>query len=348
MAATWRARTDTFLKTQDISSRALQDHEKIHIPVGTIVQGEMEPVGRRHGRFRNSSREGVPLPEGIDLGFMPDWLPYVAPTVPADGQLPPLTELTANNVHFRPGGDTLVVTFDHLGARHQQMRPWAGKFVVDHGWSLLGITSRTNGWFRAPDLRQWLMALREKGFFARYRRVVFVGPSMGGFGAGSLCSLAPGCTLVMTSPQSTLNRQLVPWETRYPMARRLDWDGPLHDAAAEARHAGQIILAYDPHDWQDARHAMRFPDENRVLLPAPYLGQTILNGFLQMDVLKPFMRGCIEGTLTRDAFIRMMRGRRLALSYFATLRKHAERRGKTARLERAAAALGHATGEGGT
>ena len=51
----------------------------------------------------------------------------------------------------------------------------------------------------APALAM-LDELRDSGFFARFRRVIFYGASMGGYAAAAFSSAAPGATVILISP----------------------------------------------------------------------------------------------------------------------------------------------------
>jgi len=117
-------------------------------------------------------------------------------------------------VHVDRGAERLVVSFDNLSSVRDpalDRGPWGYEFVRKAGWSQLGILAFRPDWFRDPALFAYLEGLRDSGFFARFRDVAFMGTSMGGYGACAFSSLAPGCTVIAFSPQSTLDERLVPW-----------------------------------------------------------------------------------------------------------------------------------------
>ncbi|MBH0239174.1 hypothetical protein [Methylobrevis albus] len=214
----------------------------------------------------------------------------------------PRVELGNHIIHFRPGNKILVVTFDHLGKPRELETPWASAFVSKQGWSLLGITTRNPDWFRAKDLQAHMIALAETGFFQNFDRVVFTGPSMGGFGACVFSSLSPGATVVVTSPQTTMDKRRVPWDERYAKARRQNWDGRFADAAEETQSASSVIVVYDPDFEEDRRHAERLPQSITMHLHLRGAGHTVVATLSRAGLLKTFMLKSILGEMTPEFF----------------------------------------------
>ena len=141
----------------------------------------------------------------------------------------------------------MIISFDNLaeaGGRHLAREPWAGKYVYDKGWSHLGVLANGATWFRDPDLIARLEALRDEGFFARSKRVVLCGSSMGGFGALVFSRLVDDPIVIALNPQSTLDIKQVPWENRYAKGKRQNWRLPYSDVAGHLGHIarGYIIL----------------------------------------------------------------------------------------------------------
>lgn len=64
-------------------------------------------------------------------------------------------------------------------------------------------------WYRDAALITRLERLRDDGFFRGYGRVIFSGASMGAFAACAFAPLAPGCTIIAYSPQSTLHPDVI-------------------------------------------------------------------------------------------------------------------------------------------
>lgn len=233
--------------------------------------------------------------------------------------------------------DVLVVTFDNLDIamdKREDRRPWGFSFIEKQGWSMLGVTAAGWTWFRDPWVSSQFDRLRDEGFFARFGRVVFYGASMGGYGACAFCAACPGADVVAISPQSTLDRALVPWETRYRTAWGRDFSGPYGDAAQASRSARRVTLLYDPYEPLDAAHVARFEAPNVMALRTPLLGHRLGSSLHQMGILSPVALGALDGTLTEAAFYRLLRARRTFPRYQRELFQRALDRGHEALARR--------------
>lgn len=237
----------------------------------------------------------------------------------------------AHSLLFVPRSDTLVVTFDNLDLameKRDDRRPWGFGFIEKQGWSMLGVMAEGWTWYRDPWVWGQFDRLAAEGFFARFRRVVFYGASMGGYAACAFSAACPGCDVVAISPQSTLDRGLVPWETRYRTAWGRDFSGPYGDAAVASRAARRVALLYDPYESLDAAHVARFEGANVVRLRAPLLGHRLGSALLQIGILTPIILGALNGTLEPSAYYRLLRARRAFPRYRRELFRKALARGR--------------------
>ncbi|KIC15036.1 hypothetical protein [Leisingera sp. ANG-Vp] len=221
-------------------------------------------------------------------------------------------ELEEHSFLFMPRGDTLVVTFDNLDiamTKRDDRRPWGFSFIEAQGWSMLGVMANGWTWFRHPEVTARFEALRDSGFFAQFKRVVFYGASMGGYAAAAFAAAAPGSTVFAISPQSTLDKTLVPWEMRYKKVWDRDFSGPFGDAALASQDAGDVHIMYDPYVAPDAAHAARFTGPNVTLWRCPLLGHRLGSSLQQMGVLQEIARGAIAGELAPNRFHQLLRRR---------------------------------------
>jgi hypothetical protein len=226
--------------------------------------------------------------------------------------------------------EVLVVTFDNLDLameKRDDRRPWGYGFIEKQGWSFLGVTAEGWTWFRDPWVAQAFDGLRDGGFFAGFGRVVFYGASMGGYGAAAYAAACPGADVVAISPQSTLDRALVPWETRYRTAWGRDFGGPYGDAAETSRSARRVTLLYDPYEPLDAAHVARFAGDNVMRLRTPLMGHRLGSSLQQMGILSPTILGALAGTLTEAEFWRSLRARKTFPRYQRELFDRAVARG---------------------
>ncbi len=241
-------------------------------------------------------------------------------------------------VHYRRS-DMLVVSFDNLNSRDAPIPryPWGYGFLRELGYSHLALMmTRRNDWFRHGDVDRFFERLRDEGFFAGFRRVVFYGSSMGGYGTLAYCHAAPGADVVAFCPQTTLDRRLVPWEHRYARARqRGDWSSATSDAAVCARSAHRISIFLDPQFEPDARQVARLDPDNLTLYPCRWMGHKVPRYLKHMGLLKPMAAQALAGTLTPERFRAMLCGGRGNRSHARLVLKTALARGHPGLVEAA-------------
>ena len=240
-------------------------------------------------------------------------------------------ESAAHSFLFLKRSDTLVVTFDNLDiamTKREDRRPWGFAFIEKQGWSMLGVMADGWTWYRDPWVWQQFDDLKASGFFKPFKRVVFYGASMGGYAACAFSAACPGADVVAISPQSTLDKAVVPWETRYHTAWSRDFSGPYGDAAQASTAAGRVTLLYDPYEPLDSGHADRFAGPNVVKLRTPLLGHRLGSSLHQMGILTPIILGALSGSLTELEFYRIIRARKMFPRYQRELFKRALDRGR--------------------
>lgn len=238
--------------------------------------------------------------------------------------------------------DTLVVTFDNLDiamTKREDRRPWGYNFIQEQGWSMLGVLAGGWTWYREPWVCDQFDALQKEGFFKQFRRVVFYGASMGGYAACAFSPAAPGCDVVAISPQSTVDRCIVPWETRYKTVWDRDFSGKYGDGAEVSGTAHRVSILYDPYEPLDAQHAARFRHANVQHLRAPLLGHRLGSALNQMGILNPIILGALNGTLTAQDYYRLLRSRRDLPRYQRELFNRAVAKGHGKLAEKLAARI---------
>lgn len=214
---------------------------------------------------------------------------------------------------FVKRGKTLVVTFDnldHVYEHGENRMPWGFDYTQSRGWSVLGLMAHDWTWYRDAAVFDFFDRLNSEGFFARFDRVVFYGASMGAYAACVFSSAMPGATVVCISPQATLDRDIVPWETRHRKAWRRNFRDRYGYAPDMIATAGKVYLFYDPVVPLDSMHAVLFQGDNLTRFKCRFMGDQIASLWDVMGVLKPVVEGCVEGTLSRPEFYRLMRKRR--------------------------------------
>jgi len=244
--------------------------------------------------------------------------------------------------HTLRGRQVLYVGFDNLSSVRNPVRnrdPWGYELAAKQEWSHLGVLCYRPNWFRNPQLLGEMQRLADGGFFDGFRRVVLSGTSMGAYAACAFAGLAPGCTVVAFSPQSTLDPRIAGWDRRYPSGSAADWSGPFADAAAGLSAAGHAWIVHDPEVPEDRRHAARLAGPNATLLHARHSAHFTAQYLRQIGMLKNFVLGCVEGGMTEARFYALYREGRHHRRYLAGLVQRASRHPDPALRDRLARAL---------
>lgn len=234
--------------------------------------------------------------------------------------------------------DVLVVSFDNLSnVRDPSLarESWGYGFYKAEGWSHLGIMSFSTNWYRDETLFDYLEDLAARGFFEKFKKVVMTGTSMGGYASTAFAALAPGCTIVAYSPQSTLDENLVPWEDRFQSGRKQDWSGRYRDAALLTDAAEKAFIFYDPDFEPDRLHAERYQGTSVHLLKTWFTGHKSALFLRRADLLKPVMHAAVAGTLSEASFYKLYRNRRKLPWYINGLCDKAIKRGHLHLMENA-------------
>ncbi|APX90663.1 hypothetical protein BV394_13825 [Brevirhabdus pacifica] len=298
-------------------------------------------TGAEDGDAREDSVQDDPDGEtGEEAGAMPLWFDELSPGGNGEG-------------FFEKGGKhslmfvrrpvrRLLVSFDNLANVNDSSAervPWAFKFARDQKISHLGIMAHVADWYRDADLIARMQRLAEEGFFDGYDRVVFAGTSMGAYAAIAFGSLVPGAHVVAFNPQSTLDTELVPWETRYWSGRRQDWSLPLGDAAKLTSGLGKVHIFYDPFFDLDLKHFNRFSGDNIIGYKCWFSNHKSAVFMRRISGLKPVMYKALFEELTPLDFYRIYRARRGLRWYRGGLAKYFDDRGRTQMSERATQAF---------
>ena len=305
----------------------------------TISQRDVDGVQVTRVLFRAASHLGaagasapveVALPTVEVGGFVSGWADVARELAGKDGFY---RENVDHSFLYIPRGDTLVVTFDNLDiamTKREDRRPWGFSFIEKQGWSMLGVMANGWTWYRDRWVSDQFDVLATSGFFKGFKRVVFYGASMGGYAACAFVAACPGADVVAISPQSTLDRRLVPFETRYKTAWGRDFSGKYGDAAEASKAAGRVTILYDPYEPLDAAHVARFKGPNVVPLRAPLMGHRLGSSLHQMGILSSVTLGALNGTLTEADFYKALKARKVFVRYQRELFKRALAKGHPA------------------
>lgn len=221
---------------------------------------------------------------------------------------------TEGNLWFERRSDVLIVSFDNLATVDEgwPRGPWLGGRIADMGYSVLGVQSFAKDWFRQATAPTLLRALEETGFFKDFRRVIFMGASMGGFAALNFAPLVAEARVLAFSPQSTMNKVIAPYEHRFPFSvRKSNWDGmPFLDAAAAVPYIRRAVILYDPFVPEDKAHAARMTGPNVQQLRLGHATHEAIRVVLKSGCLPVLLHDLAERDAIGQDFWRQYRGRR--------------------------------------
>lgn len=236
------------------------------------------------------------------------------------------------NLWFEGRSNVLMVTFDNLATIDEgwPRGPWLDRHLKSLGYSVLGVQSHAKDWFRQPSAPALLQGLADRGFFARFDKVLLIGASMGGFAAISFAPLIPGASVLAFSPQSTMNRRIAPFEARFRHSvRQTNWTAKAYqDAALAIPNLRKLTLIYDPFVPEDRAHALRLTGPNVTQLRTPHCTHDTVRVILKSGMMAALIRNLVETDAAGPSFWPALRARRSvakwqkALLAEATRRKH--------------------------
>ncbi|MFV0493382.1 MAG: alpha/beta hydrolase family protein [Pseudorhodobacter sp.] len=244
---------------------------------------------------------------------------------------------------FEPGDAVLIVSFDNLATIDTPYpRPaWLRDRILAMGHSILGVQSFAKDWHRNGDSADLLRRLEATGFFTKYRRIVFIGASMGGMGALNLATLVPGAAVIALSAQSTMNREIAPFERRFRWAvRNSDWKTPeFLDAAKAVRDLDQVVLVYDGRMVEDRQHAERMVGPNVTLVRLDHATHEAIRVVMKCGALVPLIEDVVALGRPGQAFWQAMRNRRAVRKWARAFMEDVAREGHAPRIRAVAGAL---------
>jgi len=186
------------------------------------------------------------------------------------------------------------------------------------------------GLVQEADLITAIEDLKAAGFFHPFRRIVTYGGSMGGYAALAFADLIGATYVFSLNPQSTLDKQKVPWETRFRQGSHEDWSGRYAEASDGIRCVKQAYIAVDMRDALDRRHVDRIRGRAVEILNMPFVGHFIPRHLQQTGLLQSTLFAIMREEFDIDDFRKKARGRRNLAAYYDRLLS----RDRVARSER--------------
>jgi hypothetical protein len=215
-------------------------------------------------------------------------------------------------------GRRQVVTFDSYHEPLGLDRPGFGEaFFRTEGITAIHVMSHGNDWFQYSEIAPLLTFIGQAT--AGAERLLAYGSSMGGYAAIRFAGEIGAHAALALSPQYSLDRRKVPFETRWAADRRRIRF--LKSLDGRIPRGPRLIVAYDGALDADRRHAELLAEEaGTLLLPLPHAGHPV-GGFLNdTKLLKPLVLTVLDGSFDPVRFRRAAHQRRTdAAHWLATL-----------------------------
>lgn len=219
--------------------------------------------------------------------------------------------------------DSLFVTFENVFGDYiktdKYRMGWGSRKFRSMQVSHLCIKPRRLDWYTGENLAEALADLLP--FFERFERVITYGESMGGFGALAFADLVRAKYSISISPQSTLDRAKVPWDTRYPRGIKEDYSGRYGDAVGNYSNVDCAYILYDPHYEMDRRHASRLFSRNAKMIKLPFLGHGCSIDLIPMGATNYILNSVLDDSYNDTAFFKILRNRRERPRYYKFIRE---------------------------
>ena len=221
----------------------------------------------------------------------------------------------------------LIITFSPLGEgenkyesygeRYIQIQkkeylPWGYKYVKSLGFNIISFSPlMEDNWYRNPYFHLFLEKL---GLTLKKipNKKYGIGASMGAYGISAFANVLNLNKILLMSPISTLNHNLVSFEKRYGGFKKYNWCNNYHDGAT-ALCEGYVI--YDPIYHFDVLHAKRYKNLQHLKLPG--IGHLIPIHLQNLSMLPWIMQTFIkDGLINKKTFCKQARKRREYKPYY--------------------------------
>jgi tetratricopeptide (TPR) repeat protein len=210
----------------------------------------------------------------------------------------------------KPQSSSLVITFSNWVAHPSlESEAFAQKFLEKSSHSALYFVCSSNNWYQYPEMDEACASCLP--FIKNYRNIIGYGLSMGGYAAIKFSGRLNCNEVLAISPQYSIDRSKVPWETRWAAeaTKVVFFDDNICSSIK-----GRIHILYDC-NHVDALHALLIKNESSAILMAfPHSRHTPAGVLSNMGLLQPLVEMLANGSFAANAFVEEYKSRR-AKSY---------------------------------
>lgn len=209
----------------------------------------------------------------------------------------------------------LVITFAGAGqclsedAAQNGASPWGFDFLFRKKINVVSFAHIvSSNWYLSEEIQYFVKELSELA--NEFSCVLGYGGSMGGYGVSAYANMLKMDRVLLINPISSLNRRLVPYESRFSYAQKFNWSTA--NDGAECRAKGYII--YDPFCKEDSIHANRINKLNKITTPG--LGHGVAMYLSSLNMLKSLFKEFYGNTLDPLEFKKDFRVRKRYLERY--------------------------------
>lgn len=216
----------------------------------------------------------------------------------------------------------LIVSFERIQPLLEskpKRDPFGWRMREAEDWAALTIFCDGHTWFRSKSVYAYFDTLIDDAFFDEFDHVLFYGAGPCGYAAGAYAVSAPGASVLMISPQATLDPNMAGWDRRFRSVRRLDFTSRFGYAPDMVDGTAAAYLVYDPTIPYDAMHAALFPQRHVTHLKARNLPKGSAQSLDHFGILEDMAEAAMDRTLSTQQFARMYRARRQSFLYLSNL-----------------------------
>ncbi|AUJ63761.1 hypothetical protein B9057_05305 [Aestuarium zhoushanense] len=233
---------------------------------------------------------------------------------------------------FVEAGSTLFVTFESAETAMEGLtdgRPLGWDYVIENGWSHLGLFSVGDTWFRHDDVYAFFDELLDDYFFDDFDQVIFFGAGPGGYAACAYSVCAPGSKVLALNPQATLSPDVTRWDDRFPQAKKLDFIERYGYAPYMVEAAEDVTILYDTGSELDALHAGMFSGPNVRHIAVQMMGVELRSALMSADILPSWINGIVAGEIDTKTMQEFYRHRKDHGAYQRALLTYLDVEGRT-------------------
>lgn len=189
--------------------------------------------------------------------------------------------------------------------------PWGFEFIKKRGHNIIAFSAfELESWYRSPKFHYYLENIFSQiSLLFPYR--FSYGSSMGGYGASAFTDVLNVDKLLLINPITTLNKEIVPFETRFKYGGTLDWTGKYSDGAV-TKAPGYVV--YDSLYHVDTMHANRYSNLKKLKFFG--VGHAMPAHLKSIGILSELFDRFISDNLTDEWFYKSVRKRREYSRYY--------------------------------